>query len=115
MTDKRLPINRPLVAIIALACLAAALVLWIAWPEQGLWYGSFLRVGVVMAVFWLALPARGREAAWARISPWALGGIIVAIMLLPRFKHIVIPLVVVIALAAIFLRPRKRVRPPDAR
>jgi hypothetical protein len=107
-------VSRSMVAAISAACFAAALVLWLWWPDQSFWYGSFVRVGIVMAVFWYALPARGRDAAWARISPWALGGIALALILLPRMKHMIIPVLIVVVLAALFLRPRKRGRPLPA-
>jgi hypothetical protein len=104
-------VSRPMVAAIAATCLAAAVGMYFWWPDP-FWYGSLFRVGIVMAVFWFALPGRGRTAAWANISPWALVAIALLVILLPRMKQMIIPVLIVLALAVIFLRPRRKNRPP---
>ena len=112
MSERRVVISRPLVAVIAATCLATALVMWLCWPDEGLWYGSFLRVGVLMVVFWWALPAPGQESTWPKISPWTMVAIVVAIILLPRYKQVIIPLLIALIVVGFVLRPRARFRPP---
>jgi len=112
MNTKGLTVNRTLAGVLALFCLAASLVIFLNWPHQELWYAGFLRVGVLMVVFWWALPAPGQESSWPKISPWTMVAIVVAIILLPRYKQVIIPLLIALVVVGFFLRPRPRYRPP---
>jgi uncharacterized protein (DUF983 family) len=80
----------------------------------GVWPGSFLRVGLILGAFWLALPTRTREAAWARISLWHLIGVLVALLVVVRIKaplRVLLPGVLALAAAIYVLRPRPKTRP----
>ena len=103
-----------MVGVLALACLAA----WGAMfylPEttnaSELWQGSFLRVGIMLAAFWIALPARGRDAAWSGIHASTLGGAVLIVFLTARLKFAVIPIAAAIITIGLFLRPRNKPRP----
>jgi len=102
LVRKRIP-----VAIITVACFVGYGVLFF-WPEYTGTQGALLRVGLLMAAFWLAMPSPSRPAAWKPLqSPWTLPGIIVFALLLPRLK-MMLPLLAFVAVIAWFARPRKK-------
>jgi len=74
--------------------------------------GGFVRVALLMSAFWLALPSGQREAAWANVSPTTFVGLLVAVVLLPRFPRAVLGMAVVLVPIWVVLRPRKKRRPP---
>jgi len=117
MNDEKITINRSLVGILALLCLGAAIAIWLANPDSQngrLWLAGFVRVGLVMCAFWLALPSRHREAAWANVSPTILIGMVAAILvaaLRPKMARVVIPILFLLAVLSVVLRPREKQRP----
>lgn len=106
-----------MVGFLALVCLTAGAVILIAARsgESGdrapFWPGAFIRVGLLLGAFWLALPARGREAAWARVSPASIAGFALAIVGIAVRPRIAVPILIVLAIAAFLLRPRQKERP----
>jgi hypothetical protein len=71
-------------------------------------------VGVVMAAFWLAMPSRTREAAWARVNLWSLLGVLLAIVLIARTRvplKFLIPGLILLSVTIMILRPRPKHRP----
>lgn len=77
----RIRINRLIVGLLAILCLIAGLAIGVTDSMENLWCGSFVRAGLLLAAFWIAMPTKGRAAAWAQTSPyWILlivGGLIV--------------------------------------
>lgn len=110
MSDQRVPVNRHLVGMIALGCLGAALAIGIVDTWENMWCAAFVRVGVLMGAFWLALPSKHREAAWANLSPYTVVAALVAVFVVARWKS-ALPIVIVIAVISLMLRPRGRGRP----
>jgi hypothetical protein len=110
MTDHQVPVNRTLVGLIALGCLGAAATIGIVDTWENLWCAAFVRVGLLMGAFWLALPTRHREAAWANVSPYTILAALVALFVVARWRS-ALPIVIVIAVLALVLRPRQRRRP----
>jgi hypothetical protein len=108
-------VNRHLVGAIALTCLAAGVTIGVTDSYSNLWCGSFIRVGLVMSAFWLALPARGQEQTWASISPLTLLGVLLGLLVFVRRPQVFLPLLVVLAAIGLFLRPRKRSPVPTRR
>lgn len=111
MKSRTIPVNRPLVGILALVCLAAALALTIFSREEELWRSAFMRVGLLLGAFWLALPTRQRPSAWANVSPTTLIVSLLALVMIARMRiplKLVVPVLVVLVLAILILRPRKR-------
>ena len=110
MTDQKIEINRTMVGIITVGCFIAAGVIWWLDLEKGnrLWQAGFIRVGLLMGAFWFALPTKYREAAWANVSPWTFVGILLAVLLLPRYPRVILPAIVVLSILGWFLRPKKR-------
>ncbi len=115
MNPGKNPVNRTLVGLVTLVCLGTALAIWRFAPQDNtqwrLLQGAFVRVGCVMAAFWLALPTRFRKAAWANVSPTAFAGILWALFAAAYRPRIVIPILVVLAIVGFFLRPRGKKRP----
>ena len=120
MTDGKVSLNRPLVGIIALACLGTSAGLWISGSATGETSAvmgggaaaAFLRVGLLMAALWLALPPKGQEAPWAKVTPGTLIGLLLAIFVVIRMKWMIIPLLAVFGIVALIVRPRPKYRPP---
>ncbi|QDU06224.1 hypothetical protein V6x_59750 [Gimesia chilikensis] len=118
MAGEKIPINRTLVGIIALACLGVAGYLyWFAaqdlFAQQDIVTGAFMRVGLLMLAFWLALPTKNRDAAWANVPPWLFVAVAVTIVLFATRPKVAIPLVLFFGMIGFVLRPRnKKRRPP---
>lgn len=76
---------------------------------------AFVRVGVLMSALWLALPSRTREAAWANVSPRTMIGLCLAIFAIGWRPRFAIPVIIIAAILAFILKPRKnkRRRPPS--
>lgn len=110
MNERRIPINRALVGIICVACFAAALGLWLKGVDETgeLWFAGFIRVGLLMAAFWLALPTQNRDAAWANVSPATFVGLLLAVILMPRYPRYIIPALVLLVILGFVLRPKRR-------
>jgi len=112
--ETRIPINRHLVGFAAFLCLGGAAVLWMIHPESGpeentweLLKSACTRVGLVMAALWIALPRTGSSV---EVSPKVLlAGLaaFVGAVLRPRF---VIPLLLILAVLTVILRPREKNR-----
>lgn len=87
--------HRPSVGIIALLLLTAAGVIHFFYPQSQALLAACLRVGMVMAVLWLALPDAKKPVNWAVMAP--LLGLVVAFFLLPK------PLKIALVLLSPFL------------
>lgn len=113
-------ISRPLVGVITVALLLTwgvmGLLQWTGTLDSSdaqvrVWWAGFGRVGLLMFALWIALPSKGRPAAWANLSkPMLVLFLLVAVLLAVR-PWIAVPLLALMALAGIFLRPRARRRP----
>lgn len=121
MNDGKVTLNRPLVGIIALACLAASAWLYFNGSFSsdnenfvtGAGIGAaFFRVGLLMSALWLALPPKGREASWAKVTPGTFVGLLLSVYLVIRMKWLAIPLLIAVATIGVILRPRTKYRPP---
>jgi hypothetical protein len=116
MPAPQVPVNRALVGLIALGC---GVIGGGWWALEGgssapAMPAAFLRVGVVMAAFWLALPTRHREAAWARVNLWNLLAGLLGLVLIARTKFplkFLIPGLILLAITILVLRPRPKTRP----
>lgn len=119
MSDNKVAVSRPMVGVLALACLVIAALIWTMAPdsqETQLWLAGFIRVGLVMSALWIALPTRDREAAWANVSRSTLIGMVLAMLALLRLPfRIVLPLFITVAVIGYTLRPRAKKRPQTRR
>lgn len=114
--SSQVPVNRTLVGILAVLCLVSGAVLMLSGSTGpiALWQGALFRVGVVLAAFWLALPSRTREAAWARVPIWQVVGVLLVILAVarsPAAAKVLIPAAFALAGILLALRPRRKVRP----
>jgi F0F1-type ATP synthase assembly protein I len=97
--------RRHTVGIIALVLLASALALWL-WQTNGAYdalLGALVRVGLVMATFWLAWPDVNRLPAW---SFAAVPIMLLVIAVRPKWFLILLPILIALAV----LRPRTKAR-----
>jgi hypothetical protein len=114
MPEKSISINRTLVGIIAAVCLGAAGMIALVDSHENVWCAAFIRVGLVTGAFWLALPSRHREAAWAHVSPHTLLLVLLAALVFVKRPLVFLPLLAVLTIIGLLLRPRggRRPRPP---
>ncbi|MFV0445663.1 MAG: hypothetical protein ACK5Q5_18940 [Planctomycetaceae bacterium] len=108
MPAQPVPVNRTLVGLLAVACLLIGAA--IGWFDsmQNVWCGSFVRTGLLLGAFWLALPSRGREAAWANVSPWTLALSLLAALLFVRRPRVFFVIIAIVVVAAVVIRPKRR-------
>ena len=117
MASEKITINRTATGTIAFVCLGSSTALWFADLEHEqamLLRAALMRVGLVMAALWLALPTTTRPAAWANVSPWILLsgiGAVLAFAAKPKLAIPAIPYLVAIAVIARLMRPKKKARP----
>jgi hypothetical protein len=114
MSDEKITINRTMVGLLALVCLGASLTIWLMGPTEQFWRAAFMRVGLLMLAFWLALPTRSRDAAWANVSPKILIGMALAIVVVairPNAVKVAVPILIVLAIVGFVLRPPDKQRP----
>ena len=113
---QQVPVNRTLVGVIALACLIGGAFVWLQLPVQegsqlSMLAAALIRVGLLMVAFWVALPTKNREAAWANVSPSRLAGVMLAVLIVaarPRFMLVLIPLGILVLIVGTLLKPRNR-------
>lgn len=108
---QRKGVNRPFVGVLAIACLVGGGATLIFDSFNNPWAGALIRVGVLLVVFWIALPAGSRPAAWANFTPWTLVGIVAGALVLARFIRqplYFIPVVLGAIATSFVLRPRRR-------
>lgn len=96
-------VNRILVGVITILCLAAGGYISLNYPEESFWGGSFVRVGLLMGAFWSAAPNRGRAAAWANVSPWWIVGTAALLFFIVRRPQVLIPFAAVIFVLGVVL------------
>ena len=114
MSEPKIIINSTKVGVIALTCLLAAALIFVGSgsdKDWKVWQGAFTRVGLVMGAFWLALPSRFRDAAWANVSPLTFVGLLLGVIAIARFPKRLIPLAIALLIAWFVLRPRNKGRP----
>ncbi|MBX3436044.1 MAG: hypothetical protein KF861_01030 [Planctomycetaceae bacterium] len=113
MSEQSVPVNRTLLGMISAACLVAGLVIMVVDSYANMWSAAFLRVGLVTGAFWIALPSRGREAAWTNVSPQTLLIVLLAGLLFVSRPRIFLILLIPLCIIGFLLRPRNRHRMRD--
>jgi hypothetical protein len=108
MTQRSVAVNRTLAGLLSIACGIAGVVLCAMRGLEDPFGAGFIRIGVVLAALWAAMPTRNREAAWARVSPWMVVGVVLAAVLLVKHLRVLLPLALAIAIVGYVLRPRKK-------
>lgn len=96
--------KRGAIGVCCLLCLGGAAA-FIAFPGHDGLQGALVRVGVLLAAFWLVL---GRPPKWKPLSSnWMIAGGIVAAIIMPRARAM-FPILAVIIGIAMFAKPRKK-------
>ena len=99
--------HRPTVGIISLVLLTSGVAIWLRpldWEGNDALRGALMRLGIVMAAMWLALPQLHRLPGWI-ISAVGVAAIVIAVR--PRTAIFLLPLL----LAYLALRPRRAKTP----
>ena len=117
MSGEKVPINRTMVGAISIVCfmMAGYLFKFVTveqFAQQEYAIGAFMRVGLLMFAFWLALPGKNREAAWANVPPWFFAVLLLVIVGIAIRPKIALPLILVFAVLGFILRPRNKKRSP---
>jgi hypothetical protein len=116
MNDSPMAVRKLLVGIIALACLATAAGLWIFTDEPGKnpVTSVTMRLGIMLGALWLALPKQGEHLAWEKCLPGVVAVIVVLSFVRGSWRFLIyaVPAAIVVGIAAAFLRPRSKRRPP---
>lgn len=104
--DQSLQSKRTAIGLFALICLSGAAAL-IGFPGHDGLQGALVRVGLLLAAFWLVL---GRPPRWKALSSnWLLVAGIAGALLVRQAKAI-FPVAAVIVAIAFFARPRNKTR-----
>ena len=108
VNEEELRGKRVYVGLLSIGCLVGAVVTMILRPDDTGLLGALVRVGLLLGAFWLAMPTATRPAAWKRLpsSNWAIFGMIISAVLIPRLKYM-FPVMAIFAAVAWFARPRK--------
>jgi hypothetical protein len=116
MNDSPMAVRKLIVGIIALSCLATAAGLWIFTdePAKNPVASVTTRLGIMLGALWLALPRQGEHVAWDKCLPVVVSVIVVLSFVRGSWRVLlyVIPAAIVVGIAAAFLRPRTKRRPP---
>ncbi|HEY2251363.1 MAG TPA: hypothetical protein VGH74_09895 [Planctomycetaceae bacterium] len=116
MNDSPLAVRKLIVGIIALGCLATAAGLWIFAddPIRNPVVSVTMRLGIMLGALWLALPRQGESLAWEKCLPAVVAVITVLAFVRGSWRVLIyaIPAAIVVGIAAVFLRPRPKRRPP---
>ena len=115
MDGSPLAVRKLIVGLISLGCLVTAAALWIFAedPEKNPATAVTMRLGIMLGALWLALPSRGDSVAWGKALP-AILAVIMVLAMIRNWRILVyaIPLAIVVAILAAFIRPRSKPRPP---
>jgi hypothetical protein len=113
MDRSPLAVRKLIVGLIALACLVTAAAMWIFTddPQTNAANAVAMRLGIMLGALWLALPSRGESLAWGKALPAVLA--VIAVLALVRNWRVLIyaiPIAILVAIAAAFIRPRSKRR-----
>jgi hypothetical protein len=116
MNDSPMAVRKLLVGIIAIGCLATAAGLWLFTDDPGKnpVTSVTMRLGIMLGALWLALPKQGEHLAWEKCLPAAVAVIVVLSFMKGSWRVLIyaIPAAIVVGIAAAFLRPKSKRRPP---
>jgi hypothetical protein len=116
MDRSPLAVRKLIVGLIALACLVTAGAFWIFADDPGTNAANAVatRLGIMLGALWLALPSHGESLAWGKALPAVFAVIVVLAMIRVNWRILIyaIPIAIVVAVAAAFIRPRSKPRPP---
>lgn len=114
MNASPLAAKKLLVGLISVGCLLTAAICcyYTEWTNPIV--SVTTRLGVMLGALWLALPSQGESIAWQKGLPVVLAVIVVLAFIKRgggRLLLYVVPIAIVVGLAAAFIRPRPKRRP----
>ena len=117
MNSSPLAVRKLLVGLMSLGCLITAASLWAFTeePAKNPAASVTIRLGLMLGALWLALPNQGESVAWEKGLPIVLSVIFVLAFLKKgggRMLLYVVPIAIVVGIAAAFIRPKPKRRPP---
>ena len=110
-------LKKRIVGILSLGCLIAAVIVccYDQWTNPVVAVTS--RLGLMLGALWLVLPNQGDNIVWQKAFPV----VIAVIVVLAFFKRgggrmllYAVPAAILVGLAAVFIRPRSKRRPPGS-
>ena len=99
--------RRSRIGVVALSCLAIAILGLLLADENSAWPAAALRISIVLGSLWLCLPTAQRPAAWARLTRGRLAVIVLITVFINRLKFL-LPALLIVGIAAWLIRPKKR-------
>lgn len=99
--------RRRQVGWIAAVCLSLASAGLILNQDDVGWTAPLFRIGIVLGSLWLAISGSRRTAAWSSVTSGRLLLLILVALVINRLKYL-LPLIVVTAILAWIVRPRRR-------
>jgi hypothetical protein len=101
--------KRTAIGILAVIFVTVAAGMWLFTddPELNPLLAGLTRVGLVLGALWFALPAGGESVAWGRVAPILIGGALLVAVAGRAFRY-VLPIAIVVGIAALILRPKPK-------
>ena len=93
-----------------MACIVGSLAMRLFSTEHEAVYAALMRVGLVMGAMWVALPAFADSVFFEKLTPLIAGGMVLLAVFQKRFV-VLVPLLAVILVFGVILRPRPKQRP----
>lgn len=117
MNASPLAVRKLIIGLISLGCLTTAVSMYFfsEEPLENPVVSVTTRLGLMLGALWLALPSQGDNIAWQKGLPIVLAVIFVLAFLKRgggRMLLYVVPIAIVVGIAAAFIRPRPKRRPP---
>jgi hypothetical protein len=116
MNGSPLAVRKLIVGIASLGCLASAagLFCFAADGAANPATAVTMRLGLMLAALWLALPSQGEGIGWRKAMPVILAVVVVlAFVRNWRFLVYAIPAAIIVGVVLAFLRPRSKRGPRD--
>jgi lysylphosphatidylglycerol synthetase-like protein (DUF2156 family) len=101
------PNKRPLIGVITLVCLGAAVVSATLDRWNAASAAALFRVATVMGALWLAYPAFADRAVWQKFYRRVILILIVTAVFINRLRFF-LPLLLVVLIVIWFVRPKKK-------
>jgi hypothetical protein len=117
MNASPMALKKRIVGILSLGCLITAVIVAGFYDWNSTVVAITSRLGLMLGALWLVLPNQGDNIAWQKFFPV----VIAVIAVLAFFKSgggrvllYAVPVAILVGLAAVFIRPRSRRRPPGS-
>ncbi|MCA8988124.1 MAG: hypothetical protein KDA78_10805 [Planctomycetaceae bacterium] len=108
MDTSELTAKRGIIGFLSLLCFTAFGLMLLYDSSKIAVLGAFMRVGIMLGAFWLAIPLLVRYPRMLKYLPWyVLGGALLIVVFIKQI-WMLIPLFIALALLSMFAGPRTR-------